>query len=195
MPRLSAQGLIDGLAQGDAGVLDGVVLVDIEVALALYLQVDAAVPPYLVEHVVEEAYAGRDLALACAVEVESDIDFGFGSVADDVSRAFTAAQKIADAAPTVGDKCRAAVERCLCNVFLALRDFGSEVNGLCTEVVGEADVGQAVANHETAGEVIVAAGVSAEKLSTWFARGFVLVLKGLVDDDVVKIHAFAGKCL
>ncbi len=60
---LVADRLGKGLAQGDAHVLDGVVAVDVQVALGLDLEVDSAVAGDLVEHVVEEADAGVELTL------------------------------------------------------------------------------------------------------------------------------------
>ena len=55
-----AQRLTHCLAECQRHILDGVVLVDLEVALAFELQGKAAVPGYLVEHVVVEADAGTD---------------------------------------------------------------------------------------------------------------------------------------
>ena len=59
-----AERLRERLAEHDADVLGRVVLVDVEVALRRDRQVDQAVPGELLQHVVEEADAGRDLG-AC----------------------------------------------------------------------------------------------------------------------------------
>ena len=80
---LVAEGLEDGLAEGDAGVFDGVVLVDVEVALDGEGEIEAAVAGKELEHVIEEADAGGDLLGALAVKVEGESDFGFGGVAGD----------------------------------------------------------------------------------------------------------------
>ena len=48
--------------------------VDVQVALGLHGQVDEAVPGEQRQHVIEEADAGLDLALAGAVEVEAERD-------------------------------------------------------------------------------------------------------------------------
>ena len=66
--------LIERLAERQRAVLDRVVIVDLEVALASQGQVEARVPGERAEHVIEEADAGCDLGLAAAVEAEVDLD-------------------------------------------------------------------------------------------------------------------------
>ena len=65
-----AERAVERLAERDAGVLDGVVLVDLEVAVDLQVEVHAGVERERVEHVVEEADAGRDRGAAGAVDHE-----------------------------------------------------------------------------------------------------------------------------
>jgi hypothetical protein len=48
------------LSKGDSYVLDRVMLIDMKVAFGLNIHVDQTVPCELIQHVVEEAYAGRD---------------------------------------------------------------------------------------------------------------------------------------
>jgi hypothetical protein len=71
------------LAEGDANVLDGVVSIDVQVALGLDLEVEHAVARDLVEHVLEERQAGRKLRRALAVQVHTDPDLGLFGVAGD----------------------------------------------------------------------------------------------------------------
>src|SRR5574343_205476 len=73
---LVTQRLREGHAQRDAHVLDGVVTVDVQVALGVHRQVHHAVARHLVEHVVEEADAGLQVGLAAAVQVQADEDAG-----------------------------------------------------------------------------------------------------------------------
>ena len=63
-----AQRLGEQLTQHDAGVFDGVVLVHVEVARGLERQVEAAVLGEQLQHVIEEADAGRDLVAAAALD-------------------------------------------------------------------------------------------------------------------------------
>ena len=84
-----AERLLHRLAERDADVLGGVVVVDVQVALGLDRDVDARVPRQQIEHVVEEADAGRDVGDALAVEIDRDLDVGLLGGALD--RAFAAA--------------------------------------------------------------------------------------------------------
>ena len=56
-----AQRLVEGRAQRQGAVLGGVVVVDVEVALAVQLEVEPAVLGQGRQHVVEEAEAGLDV--------------------------------------------------------------------------------------------------------------------------------------
>ena len=71
-----AQRLGDRRAERDAGVLDRVVAVHVEIALRLDGEVQQAVARQRLEHVVEEADAGLDLRLAPPVEVDPDEEIG-----------------------------------------------------------------------------------------------------------------------
>ena len=72
-----AERLLHRLAERDADVLGGVVVIDMQVALGLDRDVDARVPRQQVEHVVEEADAGRNGRTPGAVEIDFDLDVGF----------------------------------------------------------------------------------------------------------------------
>ena len=80
---LVADRLGERLAQRDADVLDGVVRVDVQVALRGDLDVERAVARDLLEHVIEKRHAGRHRRLAGAVEVELDADLRLVGVAGD----------------------------------------------------------------------------------------------------------------
>ena len=71
-----AERLLHRLAERDADILGGVVVVDMQVALGLDRDVDARMARQQVEHVVEKADAGRDRRRAGAVEVDRDLDVG-----------------------------------------------------------------------------------------------------------------------
>ncbi len=85
---LVADGLGEGLAEGDADVLDGVVVVDVQVAVALDVEVDQPVTGDLVEHVLQEGHADGEARLAGAIQIDGDLDLGFQGVALYVSRTF-----------------------------------------------------------------------------------------------------------
>ncbi len=118
--RLVAEGLGERLAEGDAGVLDGVVGVDLQVPLGLHPQVEAGVLAELGEHVVQERHAGVGAAGARAVQVELDGDGDLGGAALDAgaarpghqaSSSASAARNASssDGVPTVTRRCRSSV--------------------------------------------------------------------------------------
>src|SRR6185369_6328556 len=71
-----AQGLGDRFADGDAGILGGVMEVDMKIALRLHIEVDQAVAGELLQHVIQETDAGRDFRPAGAVEIDGNRDLG-----------------------------------------------------------------------------------------------------------------------
>ena len=71
------------LAERDRRILGGVVLIDMQVAGRAQADVDQRVARELLEHMIEEADAGRDLIGAGAVEVDLDRDVGFARLAVD----------------------------------------------------------------------------------------------------------------
>lgn len=85
--RFVAQGLLECLADRDARVFDGVVIIDMQVAIGFDREVERAVLGEERQHVVKEPNARFDLALAAAVEVERDANLGFAGVALDRSGA------------------------------------------------------------------------------------------------------------
>ncbi|MNC17940.1 hypothetical protein D3C75_658330 [compost metagenome] len=85
---LVADGLGEGLADGDADILDGMVVVDVQVALALDVQVDQPVAGDLVEHVLEEGYTDVESGLAGAIQIDGNLDLGFQGIALDGRLAF-----------------------------------------------------------------------------------------------------------
>lgn len=85
---LVADGPGESLAQGNANVFDGMVRVDMQIAVSGNVHVDQAVPGYLVEHVVQERYAGGETGFTGAVQVDGDFDLGFKRVAFDLGGAW-----------------------------------------------------------------------------------------------------------
>ena len=73
-PGAVAQRPVERLAEDDPGVLDGVVRAGLQVAADLDVEVEPAVAGQQVEHVVEEADAGRARARAGAVEGQRERD-------------------------------------------------------------------------------------------------------------------------
>src|SRR5215468_1230559 len=78
-----AESFGERLAQTDRRVLDRMVVINLQIALARDFEVEKPVAREQFEHVVEERNAGRDRAFALAVEVELETDVRlFGSALD-----------------------------------------------------------------------------------------------------------------
>jgi hypothetical protein len=78
---LVAESAIEGFAECDANVFDGVMLIDIKITITIELEIKGAVAREEFQHVIEEANAGYDLVLAIAFNSQIDRNAGFGSVA------------------------------------------------------------------------------------------------------------------
>ena len=81
MPLRSPSALREQLAQHDADVFHGVVLVDIQIALGVELQIEAAMLGEQLQHVIEEADAGGDFVPAAAFDPQRAADVRFLGVA------------------------------------------------------------------------------------------------------------------
>src|SRR5579863_102579 len=75
-PLLRTERQAQRLAEHDAGVLNRVMLIDVEVAARLEFQVKPAVPREKLKHVVEKADAGRDRVPSAAVERQPRANVG-----------------------------------------------------------------------------------------------------------------------
>ena len=76
-----AERFLDGFAERDANVFDGVVLIDVEVAFRGDGEIECTVARDEVEHVVEKANAGGDLDLPRPSRLRRKLDLGFGGLA------------------------------------------------------------------------------------------------------------------
>ena len=78
-----AERLPHRLAERDADILGGVVIVDMEVALRLHGEIDARMAGQQVQHMIEEADPGGDIGRAGAVKIHRNLDIGFLGLALD----------------------------------------------------------------------------------------------------------------
>ena len=101
---LVAQCFTQCLAERERRVLDGVMLVHLQVALDADGEIHARVPADLLQHVVEKAEAGEDVGAALAVEVEVDGDVRFLRRAADGGAPLTGKEELRDAVPIGGDE-------------------------------------------------------------------------------------------
>jgi hypothetical protein len=82
-----AEGLGQGLADGDAHILVAVVVIDMGVAAGTDLHIEQPVAGELVQHVIQEGHTGSHLAAAAAIEVKGHPHIGFASYAVDLADA------------------------------------------------------------------------------------------------------------
>ena len=68
------------LAEREGDVFHRMVAVDVEISVCGHTEINASVPPELVEHVIEKGQAGRDLGGPSAIEVDVHLDRGLGRV-------------------------------------------------------------------------------------------------------------------
>lgn len=83
-----AQRLGNRLADGDAGIFHGVVVIDMQVTLDLDLHVDQRMAAELVQHMVEKSHAGGNCRLAGAVDIHAHRNRGFVGGADNLAFTF-----------------------------------------------------------------------------------------------------------
>jgi hypothetical protein len=69
--------LAQRLAERNAGVLDGVVLIDMEISLGADFDVDERMAGELLQHMIEEPDPGGDIGKASPIEIHPDLDVGF----------------------------------------------------------------------------------------------------------------------
>src|SRR5690606_10586466 len=81
---LIAHGGGKGLAQRDADIFHGVVVVDVDVTVAMDVEVDQAMAGDLVQHVVQEGDTGVDTLTAGAVKIDGYPNTGLLGVAGNV---------------------------------------------------------------------------------------------------------------
>src|SRR5208283_4738198 len=78
---LAAQRLGEGLAERNAGVLHGVMLVHVQIAVRLQLQVESAVARNQLQHMVEKTDSAADLGATVAFNRHRNADVGFFGLA------------------------------------------------------------------------------------------------------------------
>ena len=80
-PLLIAECLIQTATKTDPDVLHRVVVIHMQVTNSFDLQVEESVSSKQGQHVIEETYAGRNLILAAAIEINGKLNLSFSGVA------------------------------------------------------------------------------------------------------------------
>ena len=83
--RLVTQGVLDRTAQANAGVFDGVVLIDVQITTRPNLDIESTVSREEGQHVIQKTDTRVDVRLAGAVEIEAYLDIGLVGLSLDES--------------------------------------------------------------------------------------------------------------
>ena len=94
-----AKCLFEGAAEDDANILHGVVVIDMQVAGSLDLEIEEAVTGEALEHMVKKRDAGADFTAARSVETKRDRDRGFAGLALDFGEAGGRSRPVAGGEP------------------------------------------------------------------------------------------------
>src|ERR1700730_1382006 len=78
-----AQRLAHRLTERYAGILDSMMLIDMQIARRADFDIHQRVARYLLQHMVEKANPGRNSGPAGAIEIDADLDVGFLGLARD----------------------------------------------------------------------------------------------------------------
>ena len=82
-----AHRLGERLPQRDADVFDGVMIINMQIARGVDIQIDQAVTGNLIEHVIQERDPCRQFLLACAVQIDGDANLRLVGMAGDICSA------------------------------------------------------------------------------------------------------------
>ncbi len=173
---LVAQGQLQSLAQRQAGIFHGVVIVNVEIAFNADLHAEAAVGGDLIQHMIEEAHTGGDLAAAFAIQPDLDVDLRLFSIALHMGVAVTFGQLFANHRPVQG---------------LTLIAQASDAH-----VGRQLNVRRAIANHIAVGFIQRRVGqILRYQLHFRLAAITVVGRQVRANQDLIKDHALRGKDL
>ena len=173
---LVAQSLQYALAQSDGCILDGVVLVNLQIALGVHRQVYHAVLAYLLKHVVEESQTCADVALARSVKIHLHPDVSLLSGSLHLGRALACKQQFGYLGP--GDALVAQYQR------------------LTADILGKLTVSLAIADNVRIGYVVLrVVDVLLHQSRVWLAGGRIILREVRVYQYLVECYAFALQSL
>src|SRR5690606_12241101 len=67
-------------AQRQRGIFNGMMLVDVQVTVDVDVQISSPMSSQLFQHMIKKSQAGVYVALSGPVQIQADLDLGFGSV-------------------------------------------------------------------------------------------------------------------
>ena len=191
---LVAQSPGKGLAQHQGRILDGVVLVDLQVACDIDPKVDPGMTPQLVEHVVEETEARVNLGAPRTVEIERHLYIGLCRAAAERYTPGPATENLSHLPPVVGHRLAHRGKSGRLDLGHASRGRG-EIDGPAPQIGRQLHIGKAVADDVRVIQVVVARHIAGEHGRTRLARGSLLLGQRGVDADLVETNPLVGQRL
>ena len=148
------------------------VFIDVEVTFDADIEVDAPVTTNLLEHVVEEAKTGLNMAGSCAVESEADGNISLFRGASNAGSAFSVDDGLGSLLPT---------------------DVLVQDNSLAADVMGQLAVGVAVTDDVAAGYIVVfrVVHVFLHHPRAGFAGRGVVLREVRVNEDVIEVDSLS----
>ena len=173
---LVAQGLQKAFSQGDTRVLDGVMLIDIKVALGVDGEVHHAMLADLFQHMVEEAQTCGYVTLARAVKVHADVDVGL----------LGGALHLSDAVASKENFC----------YLVPVHSVLAEDEALAAQVLCQLRIRLSVSNHITLCEIVLRiVDVFLQHADSWLAHRRVVLREMAVDELLLEVYSFALQSL
>ena len=96
---LVAQCLKDALAQGNSSILNGMMLIHLQITFRMDEQIDIAVLGDLFEHVVKESQSCAHITLACTIKSYTHVDISFLCRTTHLCQSFTGKQQFCNTIP------------------------------------------------------------------------------------------------
>ena len=181
---------VNRLPESYGRILDGVVLVHLQIASALRHERHARVVRDLVEHVIEKLQTRIDMRTARTVEIDHDADVGLGRFADRLRATFGLPQELRHVAPVHGHE-HAARGIMFPRQHLAAVLGTLQQNGFRAEVERQLHIGGAVTYNIAPRKIVIAAEILSEHPRPRLARGGVVLGHRAVDELIGETHALA----
>ena len=184
---LIAQGFRKTLTQGQSGIFDGVMFIHLQIALHTDGQVEATMLADLLQHVVEEAQAGRNVTLAASVQVYLYIYISFFSGTSYFRHPFTGKKEFSYLVPILGSQSAIFLQ----SLFYQCALVVLKIDGLTTKVLGQFHIGISVAYHEATRQIVFGIiQVFTQHTGAWLARRCIVFRETTVDEHFIKGDAF-----
>ena len=166
--------------------------VHFQIALYLNGQVQASMFADLLQHVVEEAQSGRDIALSATIQVYLNIYIGFVGLATHFRYPFAGKEKFGNLVPISGSQSTIFFQAFIHQSRLVVL----QIDGLASQVLRQFHIRISVANHETTGQIIFRiVQILAQHACAWLSGRRIVFWETTVDEYLIKSNSFIFQSL